>query len=105
MVCFETVAIDAPSKLLTLRLLQLIPSTHGCVSCAVGWQGVRFETVAIDASPEFLEMYNAAVDVWQDTRQFMDAHCPGSSRLVSTKSPTAMLWRNFMLQGHTWCAA
>ena len=38
-------------------------------------QGVRFETVAIDASPEFLEMYDAAVDAWQATRDYMaDKH-------------------------------
>lgn len=27
--------------------------------------------MAIEAAPEFLEMYDAAVDVWQDTRAFM----------------------------------
>ncbi len=34
-------------------------------------QDVRFETVAIDASPEFVSMYDAAVDLWQDTLAFM----------------------------------
>lgn len=34
-------------------------------------QGVRFETVAIDASDEFLEMYDGAVEVWQATRDLM----------------------------------
>jgi hypothetical protein len=37
-------------------------------------QGVRFETVAIDAAPDFVEMYDAAVDVWQDTRAFMSKY-------------------------------
>jgi hypothetical protein len=37
-------------------------------------QGVRFETVAIDAAPDFVEMYDAAVDVWQDTRTFMSKY-------------------------------
>lgn len=35
------------------------------------WQGVRFETVAIDASPAFVKMYDDAVAVWQDTRAYM----------------------------------
>lgn len=33
---------------------------------------MKFDTVAIDASPEFVAMYDAAVSVWQDTRQFME---------------------------------
>jgi hypothetical protein len=40
------------------------------VLCCV-LQGVRFETVAVDCSPDFVEMYDAAVDVWQDTRLFL----------------------------------
>jgi hypothetical protein len=32
---------------------------------------VRFETVAVDCAPEFVEMYDSAVEVWQDTRQFL----------------------------------
>jgi hypothetical protein len=32
---------------------------------------VRFETVAIEASEAFVAQYDAAVDLWQDTRDFL----------------------------------
>jgi hypothetical protein len=32
---------------------------------------VRFETVAIEASETFVQQYDAAVDLWQDTRDFI----------------------------------
>lgn len=46
-------------------------------------QDVRFETVAIDATEEFVSMYDAAVEVWQDTRNFLE-HAGVAQRKVST---------------------
>jgi hypothetical protein len=34
-------------------------------------QDVRFDTVAIQASPAFVTMYDAAVEVWSDTRDLI----------------------------------
>eukprot|EP00775_Hariotina_reticulata_P014309 gene14309-36_t len=44
----------------------------GCyLSRSLSWMDVRFDTVAIEASPSFVAMYDAAVEVWSDTRDLI----------------------------------
>lgn len=75
-------------RLAVVVLLCLLPVTLPAVIAAaatvslVCLQDVRFETVAIDASEEFVSMYDAAVDVWQDTREFLRTHNLDKGRIM-----------------------
>jgi hypothetical protein len=44
-------------------------------------QDVRFETVAIEASEAFVQQYDAAVDLWQDTRDFLQENSLDKGRV------------------------